>query len=528
MLTGGYGVKVVTPDEMARVDRATIERGGITGLALMERAGEEVARAARGVLSQVGGRCEGIWCGKGNNGGDGFVAARLLCGPGVDIIVFLLADAGTLRGEAAENFRRLEDMPVEVVEVRAPAEIDAYHREATPFDVVIDAIFGTGFSGKAEGIFEAAIQQVNRSGSFVIAVDIPSGVSGLTGAVDGVAVRADKTVTFAAPKVGLVQFPGAAAAGAVEVVDIGIPQHLMATVPTSQIYAMAEDDVRGMLPERARDAHKRRCGSVLVVGASPGLTGAAALCAQAALRTGAGLVTLGVPEGVHDILEMKLTEVMTRPLPQTDRCTISLEAAGVITELSAGFDVLALGPGLSTDGDTPSAVRELVRKVPEPMVLDADGLNAMVGHSRLLEQRGDPLVLTPHPGEMARLMETDTTGVQSDRVAVAAQAAARWGAVVVLKGAGTVIAEPGGSVRINTTGNPGMSTAGMGDVLTGCIASFIAQGVDPFNAATLGAYYHGYAADLVSAMDGMIGMTAGDVVRHLPLALRRPRGAEER
>jgi NAD(P)H-hydrate epimerase len=227
-------------------------------------------------------------------------------------------------------------------------------------------------------------------------------------------------------------------------------------------------------------------------------------------------------------MEVKLTEVMTRPLPQNDRRTLSLEAAGVIIELTVEFDVLALGPGLSTEGDTPSAVRELVREVRKPIVLDADGLNAMVGHTRLLEERSAPLVLTPHPGEMARMIEDDTTRVQSDRVAVAADAAERWGAVVVLKGAGTVIAEPGGSVRINTTGNPGMSTAGMGDVLTGCIASFIAQGVGPFDAASLGAYYHGHAADLVSALDGMIGMTAGDVIRHLPLALRALRGAEER
>lgn len=237
---------------------------------------------------------------------------------------------------------------------------------------------------------------------------------------------------------------------------------------------------------------------------------------------------MGVPEGVHDIVEVKLTEVMTRPLPQTPQRTLSLEAAGVVTKLSAEFDVLALGPGLSTEGETPAAVRELVRAVRKPMVLDADGLNAMAGHTRLFEERNDPLVLTPHPGEMARLIEADTTKVQSDRVAVASEAAAQWGAVVVLKGAGTVIAEPGGSIWVNTTGNPGMSTAGMGDVLTGCIAAFIARGVDSFDAAALGAYYHGHAADLVSAMDGMIGMTAGDVIRHLPLALRAPRGAEER
>lgn len=521
-------MRVVTPDEMARVDSATIERGGITGLALMERAGEEVARAARNALSLSSGRRVAIWCGKGNNGGDGFVAARLLFEAGIDVKVFLLADTDTTRGDAAENLRRLEGLAVEIIEVKEPADIDAYHEASTAFDLIIDAIFGTGFSGKAEGIFERAIREINGFDGPVLAVDIPSGVSGLTGAVDGAAVTADKTVSFAAPKVGLIQFPGAGRAGMLEVVDIGIPEHLLDSVPESRIYLMDEEDAWRLLPERPLDAHKRQSGSVLVVGGSPGLTGAAALCAQAALRTGAGLVTLGVPEGVHDIVEVKLTEVMTRPLPQTPQRTLSLEAAGVVTKLSAEFDVLALGPGLSTEGETPAAVRELVRAVRKPMVLDADGLNAMAGHTRLFEERNDPLVLTPHPGEMARLIEADTTKVQSDRVAVASEAAAQWGAVVVLKGAGTVIAEPGGSIWVNTTGNPGMSTAGMGDVLTGCIAAFIARGVDSFDAAALGAYYHGHAADLVSAMDGMIGMTAGDVIRHLPLALRAPRGAEER
>jgi ADP-dependent NAD(P)H-hydrate dehydratase / NAD(P)H-hydrate epimerase len=521
-------VRVVTPEEMARVDRATMERGGISGLELMERAGEEVARAGRGALSQVGGRRVGIWCGKGNNGGDGFVAARLLCEAGTDVTVFLLADPDLLQGDAAQNFLRLENTSAITIKIEQPADIDACRQGCAAFDVVIDAIFGTGFSGKVEGIFEKAVSEINNSGALVLSVDIPSGVSGLTGAVEGTAVRADKTVTFAAPKVGLVQFPGAAAAGVLEVVDIGIPQHLMDELPESRIYLMTEEDAQGKLPERARDAHKRKCGSVLVVGGSPGLTGAAALCAQAALRTGAGLVTLGVPEGLHDIMEVKLTEVMTRPLPQTDHRTISLEAAGVINELSAEFDALAIGPGLSTKGETPEAVREIVRAVRTPVVLDADGLNAMVGHTPLFEERAGPLVLTPHPGEMARLIDGNTAGVQSDRVAVTLEAAAKWGAVVVLKGAGTVTAEPGGSVWINSTGNPGMSTAGMGDVLTGCIAAFIAGGVDPFDAAALGVYYHGYAADLVSAMDGMIGMTAGDVIRHLPLALRTPRGAEER
>lgn len=514
-------MRVVTPEEMARVDRAAIEVESIAGLTLMENAGVAVAHAARDMLSLKGGRRVAVFCGKGNNGGDGFVVARLLSECGVKVIVFLIADPGELKGDAAENFKRLEGLPLEIERLSVPGEVEAAAGPAGAFDLAVDALFGTGFSGTAQGVFEAAIRAINGAGCPVLAVDVPSGVSGLTGAAAGPAVRADRTVTFAAPKVGLVQYPGAFLAGELEVADIGIPASLLDSVPDSRVFTVGEEEAEALLPRRPPDAHKNRCGHVLVVGGSPGLTGAAALCAQAALRCGAGLVTLGVPEGVHDILEVKLTEVMTRPLPQTAERVISLKAVEAVVELSRGCDVLALGPGLSTVGEAPEAVRELVRTVRAPMVLDADGLNAMAGHTAIFEKSGTPLVLTPHAGEMARLRGVDTASVQADRVGVARDTAAAWGAVVVLKGAGTVVAEPAGTVRISSSGNAGMATAGMGDVLTGCIASFMAQGLSAFDAAVAGVFYHGHAADLAASMDGMIGMIAGDVIRHLPLALRR-------
>ncbi len=516
-------MRVITPEEMARVDRAAIEGEGITGLTLMESAGEAVSRAARAILSRSGGRRVAIWCGKGNNAGDGFVVARLLSKAGIEARVLLLADPGEIRGDAAENLRRLEETHVEVARV---ATQDDLSREAGAVDrrrcdLVIDALFGTGFSGRAEGVYAGAIGEINSAGCPVLAVDIPSGVSGLTGAVDGPAVKADRTVTFVAPKVGLVQYPGAALVGELEVADIGIPTALLETVPESRIGIFEEDDAVSILPERLPDAHKKQCGAVLVVGGSPGMTGAPALCGTAALRAGAGLVTVGVPEGLNDIMEVKLTEAMTRPLPQGEGRTLALEAAAEVRELCEGFDALALGPGLSTGGDVRGVVLELVASVPIPLVLDADGLNAMVGHTGLFKARSGPLVLTPHPGEMARLLDRDKREVQSDRVRAATEAAADWGAVVVLKGAGTVVAEPGGVVRVLTAGNPGMATAGMGDVLTGCIAALLARGLDAFDAAAAGAFYHSHAADLVASLDGMTGMVAGDVIRHLPLAMRR-------
>lgn len=514
-------MRVVTPGEMARIDRAAIEGEGIPGVTLMENAGEAVARVAMDILSAEGGGTVAVWCGKGNNGGDGLVVARLLCGAGVEAKVFLLADPDELSGDAAVNLERLGGLAVEIERVGEDGGLERFTGMTPGPALVIDAIFGTGFSGSALGIFEAAISAINGAGCPVLAVDIPSGVSGETGGISGAAVRADRTVTFAAAKVGLVQYPGAGLAGCMEVADIGIPHRLVDSVPESRVYLTTGEDVEALLPRRATDAHKWQSGSVLVVGGSPGMTGAVAMCARACLRAGAGVVTAAVPEGLSDILEVKLTEVMTRPLPETPRGALSPRSVEEITELSGRYDVLALGPGMSEDPQAARLVRELVEAVEKPVVLDADGLNAVAGHSRVLEERESPLVLTPHPGEMARLTGGSSAEVQTNRVEVALEAAARWGAVVVLKGAGTVVAEPGGSANINSTGNPGMATAGMGDVLTGCIAALMAQGLGAFEAAVAGVYCHGYAADLVASMDAMIGLVAGDVIRHLPLAMRR-------
>jgi hydroxyethylthiazole kinase-like uncharacterized protein yjeF len=522
-------LRAVTPAEMAEIDKTAIEKESIPGLTLMERAGEHVAEAAREMLGSVGGPGGGrdgtwrvaIWCGKGNNGGDGLVAARHLARAGLDVEVFLLGHPKELSGDAVVNFELLEKLDVKRIEVAEKEHVRNFTKVYPPYDLIIDAIFGTGFNGRVEGVFAEAIDAINSAGASVLSVDIPSGVAGDTGAVSVPAVRATKTVTFAYPKIGLVQYPGADQVGEMEVADIGIPPHIVKDVATSRVYVTTLEEAEALLPRRAPDTHKRRCGSVLVVGGSPGLTGAAALAARAALRSGAGLVTLAVPEGVHDIFEVKLTEVMTRPLPQGKEGAISLKAAGAIAELSEGFDVVAVGPGLSTGGEVGKVVMELVKTLKVPLVLDADGLNAMIGQTALFAERQAPLILTPHPGEMARLAGKSTAQVQADRMGTARENAEKWSAVVVLKGAGTLVAAPGGTVKVNATGNPGMATAGMGDVLTGCIASFVGQGLGAFDAAVVGVYYHGHAADLVAQMDGMVGMLAGDVIRHLPLALRR-------
>lgn len=510
-------MRVVTPEEMALADRVAIERERVPGMELMERAGQAVARAALEMFHVAGGRVT-IWCGKGNNGGDGFVVARLLGESGAVVRVVLLADPEELGGDAAESYGLMRSAGIQALrpsggEARAVGGIS---------DLAVDAIFGTGFRGRAEGVHAEAIAAMNSSGCPVLAVDIPSGVDGGTGAAAGPAVRADRTVTFAALKVGLVQYPGAGLAGEVEVADIGIPDAVLDSVSTSRIELLDERDAGALLPERPPDAHKRQVGSLLVVGGSPGLTGAPVLCARAALRSGAGLVTLGVPEGLHDIVEIKTTEVMTVPLPQTDGRTLSERGARRVIEMCGLYDALVVGPGVSRAPESAAAVRLLVGEAPLPVVLDADGLNAVAGRAGMLSGRACPTVLTPHPGEMAALLDVDVARVQADRLGTARGAAEEMGCVVVLKGANTVVAEPGGGVRIVDTGNPGMATAGMGDVLAGCVSALLVQGLDAFDAAAAGAWFHGMAGDMASEMGGMIGMTAGDVISALPLALRRP------
>jgi ADP-dependent NAD(P)H-hydrate dehydratase / NAD(P)H-hydrate epimerase len=515
-------MRVVLPAEMSRIDRAAIEDEGIPSLELMERAGEAVARAARDMLSVTGGRRVAVICGKGNNGGDGLVAARRLSGA-LDSVVFIVGaeGPGDLSPDSRANYDQLRGTPVIVEWISSPQAASDLIRDGATFDLLIDCLFGTGFRGPAAGLYEAVIDAINESGRPVLAADIPSGVAGDTGAVDGSAVVADRTVTFAAPKAGLVQFPGAGHVGEMEVVDIGIPDRLIETVPASRIFLTTEEDAEALLPHRGPDAHKGSCGSVLVVGGSPGLTGAAAMCSRAALRCGAGLVTLAVPEGLADILEVKLTEVMTLAVAQTPQRTFGELAEADLLDAAGRASAVALGPGISRNEETGRLVRNLVATLEAPLVLDADGLNALVGHTSSLKERKHGLVMTPHPGEMARLIGRDAAAVQADRIGVAARAAQEWGAVVVLKGAGTVIAEPAGDVCVNPTGNAGMATAGTGDVLTGCVAAFLAQGLEPFGAAVAGAYFHGLAGDLAAQMEGMAGMTAGDVIRHLPLALRR-------
>ena len=509
-------MKVVTAEQMREIDRKAMAEGGIAGLELMEHAGRAVAEAAAGMIEACPDRPILILCGRGNNGGDGLVAARHLAQMNREVKVFLAAKPEQLSGDAKANLKRLEEAGLVAVEVEDAEPIARACRQG---GLVVDALLGTGSTGEVRGLLAGLIEAVNACGRAVLAVDVPSGLDANSGSPLGLAVRAKQTVTMGLPKLGLFMWPGADYAGRVSVADIGLPADMISESPS--VADLIEPEwVRLLLPQRRRTAHKGDFGRVLVIAGSVGMTGAGCLCAEAALRVGAGLVTVGCPDSLNDIMEVKLTEVMTFPLPETYERTLDTRALALILELAEDASVLAIGPGLSRHPDTALLVQRLVGRVGKPMVIDADGLNALAEAPTLLESEHAPAVLTPHPGEMARLMGVAAEEVQANRAHFAQAAANRFRSVVILKGAYSLVAEAGRPLTINPTGNPGMASAGTGDVLTGMVAGLIAQGLLPFEAAGTGAYLHGLAGDLAAKRVGEASLVAGEMTNTLPEAIR--------
>jgi len=504
-------VKLVTAAEMRELDRRAIKEYGIPGIVLMEN-------AARGVVSRmvhawggVSGRRYVVFCGKGNNGGDGLAIARHLHNMGAKVAVMLFAEE--MKGDAGTNLGSARKMGLDMKTVsqnlRKERTIVAHA------DAVVDAIFGTGLASEVGGQYKKVIDMINACARRVVSVDIPSGVDSDKGRIMGAAVRADMTVTFGLPKRGLYLYPGAQMAGDVHVADIGIPRQALESAPVKAAL-LSHANVSGLLPARKQDSHKGTFGHLFILAGSAGKTGAAVLSAMAALRSGAGLVTLGVPESLNDVFEEKLTEAMTIPLPETDERTLSPKGLEAVLEALRGKTALVLGPGISTNSGTARLVSELLPEVEVPMLIDADGLNILSIDDTPLRKAKAPAVLTPHPGEMGRLLGVLAREVQADRPDAACDLAAEYGTPVVLKGARTLIAAPSGDFFINPTGNPGMATAGTGDVLSGVIGSFMAQGLEPWDAALLGVYVHGMAGDLAAGLKGQAGLIAGDIVESIP------------
>ncbi len=514
---------VVTAAEMQAMDRMTIDSFGLPGRVLMENAGREATRVFLSHFSEFARQGVAIAAGRGNNGGDGHVLARYLFQKGYPVTVYLLCRADRVKGDAAANLRLLADLGVPVVEVPDEAAWTAHQERMRSASVWVDAIFGTGLNAAVGGFYRHVIDFINQLGRPVFAVDIPSGLDSDTGQPCGACIQARATATFAFPKIGHVVFPGLERTGQLEVVDIGIPPHIAERVGPRQ-FLISPEDVRNALPERPADTHKGRTGHLLVVAGSPGKTGAAALTATSALRVGAGLVTVGVARSLNPVMETLILEAMTALLPDPTPGHLGPAALEPLLALMQGKSGLAIGPGLGPEPETGELVRELIRSSPLPMVIDADGLNHLAGHLDLLKAITSPAVLTPHPGEMARLLETTTATVQKDRMACARNLAAAGRVHVVLKGARTLVAHPDGRLHINPTGNPGMATGGMGDVLTGAIGGLLAQGLAVERAARSAVYLHGAAADTLAGSRGPRGFLAREVMDALPGELARVLG----
>jgi ADP-dependent NAD(P)H-hydrate dehydratase / NAD(P)H-hydrate epimerase len=506
---------IVTASEMREMDELTITAFGLPGRVLMENAGRGAAQVMLDRFPDIVSRRVGVMAGRGNNGGDGFVIARYLAQKGVRVSVFLLTRREDLRGDAAANLPLLDPLSVPVIEVRDEAAFVRQHSRLRHQDIWVDAILGTGLQSEVRAFYKTVIDFINGTGKPVLAVDIPSGLSSDTGRPYGTGIKATVTASFAFPKIGHILYPGADYTGHLEIIDIGIPPHIAAQVGPKH-HLLTPGKIAALLPHRKTDAHKGATGHLLVLAGSPGKTGAAIMTATSALRAGAGLVTLGIASGLDAVIASRILEVMTCFLPETQSGVLGESAKGAILSELMGKKCLAIGPGLGTSPATKSLIQGLVPDVALPMVMDADALNCLADSPQLLLKAKAPIVITPHPGEMARLAHITTPEVQADRIGCARNFANRFGVHVVLKGAATVIAFPDGEVFINATGNAGMASGGMGDVLTGIIAGLISQGATPASAALAGTYLHGAAADHLAKTKGPFGFLAGEVMACIP------------
>ncbi len=498
---------------MKEADRRTIEDIGIPSLVLMENAGRQAVAAIEAMYGELLEREVAVLCGRGNNGGDGFVVARTLAQRGVDVSVFLIGRVSEVRGDARINLEILGRLGLTVVEIADSQAWELHFSEVGDCSLIVDAIFGTGLNAPISGFIESVVTDVNASGIPVVAIDLPSGLSADSPDPIGPSIEAALTVTLAAPKIPLVLPPAETHAGDIVIADIGIPGEVLEGLDGPHIDLLTRASMRELITPRTPDSHKGDYGRVLILAGSLGKTGAAHLSAIGALRSGAGLVTIATPASCQAILSSMGPEYMTEALHETAE---GLHPDGVDHVIEMARDVLAIGPGLGRAPGTREFVRQLVDRATMPLVIDADGLNAFAGEpDRLNGREGRDVIITPHPGEMARLVGMSTDEVQASRLEIARNFALAHHVFVVLKGHRTLIATPDGKVFINPTGNPGMATGGTGDILTGMIAAWLAQVLDAEAACRLGVYLHGLAGDLAEADEGEVSMTSADVAGHL-------------
>jgi hydroxyethylthiazole kinase-like uncharacterized protein yjeF len=507
-------MRILNADQMREADRRTIQDIGLASLVLMENAGRQVVAAVESLYPDLGDRRVAIVCGKGNNGGDGFVVARTLLQRGVDVSVFVIGKVAEVKGDARVNLEILGRIGLSVVEVADETAWELHGTEITGHDLIVDAMFGTGLSAPLTGFYETVVADINEGGVPIVSIDMPSGMSADTCDLIGDAIDATITVTLGAPKLPLVLPPAESKSGEVVIADIGIPAEVFEQLEGPHIELLTREQMRPLIPARAVDAHKGDFGRVVVVAGSVGKAGAAVLCAQGAMRSGAGLVTVASPRSCQPTIAAHAVEYMTEGLDETPDGTVHFAAADAVLAIDA--DVIVAGPGLGRGEGVTTFVRELLDKYDGPLVLDADALNAFADEPSLLVGReGRDLIITPHPGEMARLVGCSVEDLQADRIGIASDFARRHKLYVVLKGYRTLVVTPDGKVFVNPTGCAGMATGGTGDVLAGMLAGWLGQLLDAEAACRLAVYLHGSAGELADADNGEVSMTAGDLVDHI-------------
>lgn len=510
-------MKLVTASQMQSIDKVAIEKYRIHSLDLMERAGKGVSDFIQRHFNKTD--IVSILVGKGNNGGDGLVVARHLKKTGFKVELYITSPVSEFSNDANANWEKLADLKIPIIELFSDTDIKKQIGRIEKSGCIVDAIFGTGLSSEVSGRHKLLIEKVNALIKPVVAVDIPSGLSADSGVALGAAIRAKYTVTFGVIKVGLVTNLGSEYAGEIEVVDIGIPKDMTEKMETG-FNLINTDLFKAHFGPRPKDSHKGDYGRVLVVGGSVGKIGAGLLASRAALRSGAGLVTYALPEAAYTKFDVKSPEIMYEGISDGGKGFFTKDSLKQLLTLVQDKSVIALGPGMGTLGEVKDVVLEIIKKTLAPIVLDADGLNCIADNIGHFKGRKVPLVLTPHPGEMARLANTTTVKIQADRVGVAKAFAKSSGHYLVLKGHRTIVATPQGSVYINATGNPGMASAGQGDVLTGIISGFIAQEIPMLESILAGVYIHGMAGDIALSEMGEKGLIASDVINNLPKAIK--------
>ncbi|UCG60292.1 MAG: NAD(P)H-hydrate dehydratase [Candidatus Zixiibacteriota bacterium] len=506
-------MKLVTSELMRRIDRETIDNVGIPGPELMENAGRGIAY---GILTDIVQTTESlkfaVFCGKGNNGGDGYVIARYLQEGGLEVVIYFIGPVDKLSPDAKLNYDRAIELELDMVEIKSAADLP----EDLSSDFIVDAIFGTGFEGEPKGLPAEMIAYINRQEQPVIAVDMPSGLNADNGQHEGAVVVADYTYTLALPKYGLYVSPGRELAGMVRVVPIGVPDEVIEKfdIPDELI---TDEYVIEALPFRKPDGHKGDFGTVFILAGSTGLTGAAVLAARSALRGGCGLAKVGCPRTLLPIIAGGVMEATTMPLPDVaKKGALALRGLGEIRVAIKEHDAVIIGPGIGRHHETSELIRRLVKTIETPAIIDADGVNALAGHTELLADTSAPIILTPHPGEFRRLTDISVPDDIHERIKVARDFATLYKVVLVLKGSPTIVTDEDGGCYLNQTGNDGMATGGSGDVLSGLIGSFLAQGIEPLDAALCAVHIHGFAGDIAAMELTERAVIAGDIIDFLP------------